>query len=757
MKSKSVNRVRVTLPARLRFGLPAVVALSLFLALCAGSTVQAQSVTPLSMPSGFVDEVVIAGLLAPRAAAFTPDGRILVLERGSAATNDQNTASVRVFKNGQLLPDRALTLDVCGDSERGLLGITPDPDFATNGFVYLYYTRQASQGAACAYNYHPDQTGLVGPRNRVARFIMTGDTIDPASEVVLIDGIVTSVGYHNAGDLHFGQDGYLYISTGEGGISSLSATSDNLNGKILRILPSKSPGGGYSTAGNPFDTVPGARLCGVDLVTFGNGTCREVYAYGLRNPFRFTVRPGTDDLYVGDVGGGLWEEINELKTGGGNYGWPEREGFCSNGAQCSPPYTTPPAYSDPLYAYPHVDAGANVDSAIIGGAFYTGTVGGQPYPAQYADNYFFADFVRGFIRRMVPDPGSDAWSVAGSDFATGGSNIVGLIGGADGNLYYLSAGSDQRDGELRRIRFAGSENQAPFARLNFSPGGGPIETVFTYSALGSFDPDQNVPLTYTWDFGDGSGITTSVLTVTHVYTATGAKSVTLTVTDRGTPPRVSPTAHGTVFPGDEPPTATIKVQNLTELGRQRYFVGDTWEFEIASASSDVVTSTWKVDFHHSDHSHPFLPSPPPEQRTFVTNYNESEPDVWYRVWLTVADTYGQETRVYSDVLPALATLRFDTEPSGLSLSIGEQQVTAPVEITRVVGVDISVTAPLTQPYAGQSYYSFRGWSDGGDRQHVISTPNDGGEVVAAYRLIITEPFEEFPEWSIYLPALSSQP
>ena len=749
--------VRGVPAARLKYGLPPLFALCL---LCAGvlaGTVRAQSITPLSLPPGFSDDSIITGLLAPRAAVFTPDGRILVLERGSGTTNDQNTASVRVFKSGQLLPDRALTLDVCGDSERGLLGIALDPDFATNGYVYLYYTRQASQGAACAYNYHPDPTGLVGPRNRVSRFTMAGDTIDPASEIVLIDGIVTSVGYHNAGDLHFGQDGYLYISTGEGGISSLAATNDNLNGKILRILPGNGPAGGYSTAGNPFDGAAGARLCGVDLVTFGNGPCREVYGLGLRNPFRFALRPGTNDLYVGDVGGGVWEEVNEMKSGGGNYGWPEREGFCSNGTLCSPPYSTPPSYRDPTYAYAHVDAGANVDSAIIGGAFYTGTVTGLLYPAQYTGNYFFADFVRGFIRRMVRDSGSGAWSVAEPDFATGGAGIVGLITGLDGNLYYLAAGSDQRDGELRRIRYAGSENQAPFAKLTVTPGGGPIETVFIYSALGSFDPDQSVPLTYTWDFGDGSSIATTMLTVTHVYTAAGAKTVTLTVTDSGTPPRVSPAAHATIFPGDEPPTATIRLENVTAPGRPRYFVGDTWGFDVAAASSDVVTCTWKVDFHHSDHSHPFLPSPPPEQRTFVTNYNESEPDVWYRVWLTVADTFGQETRVYSDVLPALATLRFDTEPTGLNLKIGEQQVTAPYEISRVVGVDISVTAPLTQPFSGLSYYSFREWSDRGDRQHVVSTPIDGGEFVAAYRLIITDDFPVFQEWNIYLPALSTEP
>ena len=741
-------------PSPSRLIAPLVLALNLLLvAALLSQPVAAQSISPLSLPAGFADESVVTGLLAPRAAAFAPDGRILILERGSASSNDQNVASVRVFKDGQLLPERALTLDVCGDSERGLLGIALDPDFATNGYLYLNYTRQAAQGAACAYNYHPDLTGLVGPRNRVARFTLTGDTVDPASEVTLIDGIVTSVGYHNAGDLHFGQDGYLYISTGEGGISSLSATNDNLNGKILRILPGKGVGGGYSTAGNPFDTAPGARLCGVELVTFGSDPCREVYALGLRNPFRFTVRPGSNDLYVGDVGGGVWEEVNEVQNGGENYGWPEREGYCGNGTLCSPPYSPPSTYRDPIYAYAHVDAGANVDSAVIGGAFYTGTVGSQPYPAQYVNNYFFADFVRGFIRRMAQNTPDGTWSVQAPDFATGGSGIVGLITGPDGNLYYLTVISDQRDGELRRIRYAASENQAPFARLNVTPGGGPIETVFTYSALGSFDPDNHLPLTYTWAFGDGTGIITTELTATHVYTTPGARSVVLTVTDSGNPPRVSPAVSATVFPGDEPPTATIALQNLTEPERQHYYVGDTWEFVIAAASSDVITASWKVDFHHSDHSHPFLPSPPPGQRTFVTNYNESEPDVWYRVWLSVQDSYGQETKVYRDVLPALATLRFDTDPPGGELKVGGVAVVAPYTIQRVVGVDVPLIAPASR-MTGDTRYDFAGWSDGGAQQHTVTTLPAGGEYIATYAPLIVEPIVI---WNLYLPALSTKP
>ena len=101
----------------------------------------------LTLPAGFVDEVVIPGLLSPRDFVFTPDGRILIAERGSASSSDINVASIRVFKNGALLPTRAVTLDVCGDGERGLLGLALDPNFSSNGYLYVYYTRQAAERA----------------------------------------------------------------------------------------------------------------------------------------------------------------------------------------------------------------------------------------------------------------------------------------------------------------------------------------------------------------------------------------------------------------------------------------------------------------------------------------------------------------------------------------------------------------------------------------------------------------------------------
>ena len=180
-----------------------------------------QAADPLYLPAGFIDEVVATGLLSPRAFAFAPDGRIFITETGSATSPDINFASVRVVQNGVLLSTRALTIDVCGDGERGLLGLALDPNFSTNGYIYLYYTRQATSGAPCAYGTYAQ--GLPGPRNRVSRFTLAGNTADPASERVLLDNIATDSGIHNAGDLHFGADGYLYISVGDAGMNPTPA------------------------------------------------------------------------------------------------------------------------------------------------------------------------------------------------------------------------------------------------------------------------------------------------------------------------------------------------------------------------------------------------------------------------------------------------------------------------------------------------------------------------------------------------------
>lgn len=170
------------------------------------------------LAAGFVEDPPITGFDAPIAFDWTPDGRMFVGEKGG---------KLRVVKNGVLLPTPALSLSVNSDSERGLLGVVLDPQFASRPYIYLYYTTGPG-----SLNYGGS------PKNRVSRFTVEGDTADLAGERILVDNIPSDAGNHNAGDLHFGPDGMLYASTGDGGSNSQNAQDlRNLAGKILRIDP----------------------------------------------------------------------------------------------------------------------------------------------------------------------------------------------------------------------------------------------------------------------------------------------------------------------------------------------------------------------------------------------------------------------------------------------------------------------------------------------------------------------------------------
>lgn len=244
------------------------------------------------LPVGFTDTVV-AGVPSPVALAETPDGRMLVADQ---------TGKVWVIKNGSLLATPALDIStkVCSDNERGLLGVAVDPKFTTNGFVYVYYTFR--KFANC------NTFSVDVPVNRVARFKMTGDKIAKTTQLVLIDGMKSYAGNHNAGYVGFGHDGLLYVSVGDGGCDYTGATgcaADNgisrlgntLLGKVLRITRS-----GGIPASNPFTGVGTAR-CNHGAIAAGQ-TCQETYMRGFRNPFRLAFDPNSarTRVFVNDVG-----------------------------------------------------------------------------------------------------------------------------------------------------------------------------------------------------------------------------------------------------------------------------------------------------------------------------------------------------------------------------------------------------------------------------------------------------------------------
>ena len=256
-----------------------------------------EAATP-AVPNSFTETEFVTGLNDPSAMAFAPDGRLFVAEQGG---------TLRVVKNGALLPTPFVTLPVDPDGERGLLGVAFDPAFATNQFVYVYYTAR---------------TPIT--HNRVSRFTASGDVAQAGSERIILElDPLSTARNHNGGALHFGPDGKLYIATGDNARARNSQEFTNVHGKILRINAD-----GSIPADNPFLSQ-----------TTGNN--RAIWALGLRNPFTFTFQRGTTRMFINDVGAQTWEEIND-GIRGSNYGWATTEGP-----------TTDPRFRSPLFAYMH--------------------------------------------------------------------------------------------------------------------------------------------------------------------------------------------------------------------------------------------------------------------------------------------------------------------------------------------------------------------------------------------------------------------
>lgn len=327
------------------------------------------------LPAGFQQVLVANGISNPTVMAFAPDGRLFVA---------QQNGQLKIIKNGVLLVQPFISLSVNSNGERGLLGIAFDPAFVSNQFIYLYYTLSS------------------GANNRVSRFTANGDVAVAGSELPVLNlDPLTSATNHNGGTLAFGPDGKLYIGVGENANRANAQMLSNYLGKVLRINSD-----GSVPPDNPFT---------------GAGAQQRIWGYGFRNPYTLTFQPGTNRLFVNDVGENTWEEINSAIVGGGNYGWPNVEGSSNN-----------TAYRNPVYSYSHGSA-IGQGCAITGGSFFNPV--STNYPLSYIGKYFYIDFCGNWID-MLTISGS---TVTRTNFA---SNIAGgpvsILTGPDGNLYFLS-------------------------------------------------------------------------------------------------------------------------------------------------------------------------------------------------------------------------------------------------------------------------------------------------------------------------------
>lgn len=670
----------------------------------------------ITLPASFSDNLV-ASVASPTDLAFLPDGKLLVTTQ---------PGRLRLIVNGALQATPALDLSakLCSNSERGLLGVAVDPSFASNHRIYVYYT--FNKNNSCATN------STSGPVNRVSRFTLADSGIaDPASELVLVDNMPSVAGNHNAGDLHFGSDGNLYISVGDGGCkigdsSRCAGQNDNarrldiLSGKILRVTPA-----GAIPGDNPKASDPAGRRCGNPAgVPGGTGPCVEMYAWGFRNPFRFATRG--NEIWVNDVGQDQWEEVDILQKGA-DYGWNAREGHCANGSttNCGAP---PSGMTNPLFDYKH---GSNASgspfqgcNSITGGAFVPAS-----WPAPYGGQYLFSDYVCGQIFVLTRSGASaSAASFAGG---LGGSSAVSLVFGPSAtgqSLYYTTYAGG---GQVRRIDYTGSQNRAPTAVINASPTSGAAPLAVSFDGSGSSDPDAGDTLTYLWDFGDGATTTTTTATTSHSYTS-GTFTASLRVRDSHAATSAAVTQR--IDAGNTPPVPAISSPS-TSL---RFAVGQT--ITLSGGASDAQDGaepasrlSWTVLLHHNEHTHPYfgptsgnnltITAPPPEDL-------EAVPHSYLEIYLTATDANGLSATVMQQALPHIVQVGMATDPTGLVLGVNGTTVTAPATLPSWQGYALNVSA-ASQSAGGKSY-KLASWSDGGAAAHTITTPASDATYTATF-------------------------
>ncbi len=363
---------------------------------------------PSTLPANFAETVLGEGVQASTALVVAPNGEVWATEQtGTVKRFRPNTFGLGITKT---IADPVFSVTTDSTGERGLLGLAFDPGYnITNPFVYVYYTVPAGNGTPAF--------------NRISRFTVdTADLNDYSavanSEFVIanLDPLVAT--NHNGGDLGFGIDGKLYVSVGENNVAANSQSLSNRLGKVLR----------YNADG----TIPSDNPVSFDgLAGTATGANRAIYAVGFRNPYRFAVQPVTGKIFVGDVGGGAFEEIDELRAGA-NYGWPQTEGF-------NPGNVAGVTY--PVFVYSN-GAGPLQGQSIVPGAFYP--TGDSNYPPEFKGDFFYADFIAGRI--YVRDTATGSVSTFADDI--GLPSDMGVL--PTGQIVYL----DRLSGEIRAIGFA---------------------------------------------------------------------------------------------------------------------------------------------------------------------------------------------------------------------------------------------------------------------------------------------------------------
>ncbi|MEU7756684.1 ThuA domain-containing protein [Micromonospora sp. NPDC049101] len=567
----------------------------------------------------------------PMAMAVAPDGRVFYAQRGG---------QLKIFKPSTNSTVTAGTLSVYTGGEDGLTGMALDPNFATNGYVYLYHSPASSSTDV----------------NRVSRYTLSGDTLNMSSGVTIIDipayrdRTFPEPG-HTGGYIEFGPDGNLFIGTGDdtppnldpnwqgyapldwrSGKSNLDAArsagnTNDLRGKLLRIRPGAS--GGY--------TVPTGNL-------YPQGTAQtkpEIYAMGFRNPFRFSIDPANGWVYLADYGPdrnppttnrgpeGL-VELNVIKTPG-NYGWP----FCHGNNQPYAPYNPDTGVvgakfncSAPVNNSPNNTGLVNLKPVVMPNIWYgypasttfpeLGSGGSAPmggpvyrydaanpsqtkFPPYYDGVHFFYEWARNYVKEVHFDSSSAVTRT--NPFLPGGNfnKPMDMEFGKDGSLYLLEWGTNfgggNSDSGLYRIDYI-QGGRSPIVKATGTPTSGSSPLTVQFSSAGTTDPDGNT-LSYLWTFGDGT--TSTAANPSKTYTANGNYTAQLKVTDST---GKTGFANVPITVGNSAPVVTI----TTPGNGGMLTFGDKVSYQITVTDPDGGTVDCSKVFlnpalGHDDHAH----------------------------------------------------------------------------------------------------------------------------------------------------------
>ena len=526
---------------------------------------------------------------------------------------------------------------------------------------------------------------------------------------------------HNGGAMAFGNDGKLWITTGDAGKRHNAGTFDDVHGSIIRLnedgtVPDDNP---YTKASG----YPNSYRCAdtegrVPEDAPEDSYCAEVWANGLRNPFRIDMDPNVKDKVKFSFGVVGAQHIEAIYYGGDdykatNYGWPKYEGVCRPGDifDCEP--NDDPAITMPFHWYEHI---SYEDGGCVGGQVH---VPEGIWPPQF--KYLFIDFILLQIYSLEenrPDLACEECSpplppTKNETFYTSvqkeGDNIneARLVEAWFGPykdtqaLYVTKFGNHDT---VLRIRYNGILNKPPKPVFDFDYDG---ETSVTFNASLTTDP-ENDKLTYEWDFGDESELLLDSATASHQYALPGEYAVTLKVTDTwGQEQQIS----NTVKIGTPPKVKiTQPVENqVFAVGQILHLKGEAVDFLGNPIPSSQLT--WEVRQHHADHFHPFLdptsgindfdlyPAPDPEDYLAATNS-------FLKVVLTAKDEYGLSETVSVDVQPNIILVNVTTQPPGLDVVVDGFNIKTPQIITSWKGFKLPVTA------ADQGSHIFKVWSDG---------------------------------------------